>query len=118
MAVLTSVGRQWIIDKMRDTVATQQKFIHWGTGTTGELVGQTALVTPAAEARTIGVISSPSAALHRVIGTLTAASAKNISEVGLFDASAAGVMLIRAVFTAIPVEIGDSVQFTLDLTQS
>lgn len=104
---------------MRGTVSTTQQHIGWGTGgATGELVGQTALVTPAAEARTAGTITSPSAALHRTVGTITSASTQTISEVGLFDASTSGVMMIRAVFTGIPLVSGDSVAFTIDLTVS
>jgi len=115
MAVLLTVGRSWVIDKMRDTVATQQKFIGWGSGgATAEAVGQTGLTTPAAEARTTGAITVPSTALHRVIGTITSASGQNISEVVLFDASTSGVALLRAIFTAVPLLAGDAIQFTLD----
>lgn len=119
MAVLTTTGRQWIVDKMRETVAAgvTQRFIGWGTGgATAEAIGNTALATPAPEARTSGTITSPSAALHRTTGTITATANRNISEVGLFDASTGGVMMIRAVFTPIPLETNDSIAFTLDLT--
>ena len=120
MAVFTSTGKQWTIDKVRETVGAgvTQKFIGWGTGATAEAVGNTALTTPSAEARATGVITSPSAALHRVIGTLTSASTQTITEVGLFDASTAGVMMIRALFTGIPLLSGDQIQYTLDLTQT
>jgi len=117
-AVLTTTGKQWIVDRMRGTVTTSMQFVHWGTGTVAEVVGNTALGTPSAEARVAGTITSPSAALHRVIATLTSASTQSISEAGLFDASAAGVMLIRSVFTAVPLLAGDSIQFTFDFTQT
>lgn len=121
MAILTTVGKQWIVDKMRETIAagTTQKYIAWGTGgATAEAVGQTALTTPSAEARVAGTISSPSAALHRVVGTLTSASTQTISEIGLFDAATVGVMMIRAVFTGVPLNSGDQITFTVDLTQT
>ena len=73
---------------------------------------------PSAEARTTGTMSSPSAALYRVVGTITSASTQTITEVGLFDASTAGVMMIRALFTGIPMVSGDSIAFTLDLSQT
>jgi hypothetical protein len=103
---------------MRETIAagTTQRWIGWGTGSGAEAVGNTALTTPAAEARVSGTISSPSAAVHRVVGTITSASTQTITEVGLFDASTAGVMMIRALFTGIPMVSGDSIAFTLDLT--
>lgn len=116
MAVLTTTGRQWIADAMRRSVVTKQEYIAWGTGATAEGIGNTALATPSSEARTLGAITSPSAALHRVIGTIVSTQTQTITEVGLFDASAAGVMMIRTLFTGIPLLNADSVQFTLDLT--
>ncbi len=123
MAVFTTTGRQWLVDKARSINgspignAVAQQWIGWGTGTTlAENASNTALQTPASEARTQGAITSPSAALHRVIGTLTVAGAdKTITEVGLFDASTAGVMMIRALFTGIPLVVGDQITFTVDL---
>jgi len=119
MAVYTTSGRQWTVDKMRETVAAgvTQKFIGWGTGgATAEAPANAALATAAAEARVSGTITSPSAALHRVVGTLTSAGTQTISEVGLFDAATAGVMMFRAVHTGIPLVAGDSVAYTLDIT--
>ena len=118
MTILTAVGKSWIVDKMRGTVVTEQKYIAWGTGATAEAVGNTALATPAAEARTLGTMSSPSAALYRVVGTITSTSTQTITEVGLFDATTAGVMLIRALFTGVPMVSGDSIAFTVELQQT
>ncbi len=118
MTILTSAGRQWLVDKVRNTVATDQKYIGWGTGAGAEAVGNTALTTPAAEARTLGTMSSPAAATYRVVGTITSASTQTITEVGLFDATTAGVMMIRALFTGVPMVSGDSIAFTIELLQS
>jgi len=121
MAVYTLTGRQWTVDKMRETVGAgvTQKFIGWGTGgATAEAPANAALATAAAEARVIGAITSPSAALHQVVGTITSAGTQTISEVGLFDAATAGVMMIRAIFTGIPLVSGDSIAFTLQITFS
>ena len=121
MAILTTVGKQWTVDKMRESVAAgvRQQHVGWGTGgATAEAVGQTALTTPAAEARVTGTISSPSAALHRVVATITSASAQTISEVGLFDAATGGVMAIRHVFGGVVLAIGDAITFTIDYTQT
>jgi hypothetical protein len=128
MAVLTDTGRQWMVDKMRATAGgavglaqaspnDDMQWIGWGTGGTAEGVGNTALTTPASEARVQGTTSSPSARVHRVVGTLTAAGTKTITEVGLFDQLASGgTMLMRALFTGIPLEANDQITFTLDLT--
>lgn len=130
MAVLTTTGKQWTVDKMRATggaaAGTAQaspndtmKYVAWGTGATAEAAGNTALATAAAEARVSGAITSPTAALHRVIAALTSASAQTITEVGLFDQLATGgTMLMRALFTGIVLAIGDQITFTLDFTQT
>lgn len=116
MAILTTTGRQWVVDAMRGSVSTTQQYVAWGTGGTAEAVGNTALATASSEARTAGTITSPSAALHRTVGTIVSTQTQTITEVGLFDASSSGVMMIRALFTGIPLVSGDSIAFTLDLT--
>lgn len=116
MAVYTTTGRQWTVDKFRGTVATEQKYVAWGTGATAEAVGNTALATAAAEARTLGTMSSPSAGMYQVVGTITSASTQTITEVGLFDATTVGVMILRALFTGVPMVSGDSIAFTLQIS--
>ncbi len=124
MAVFTDTGRKWVIDKMREFIAagTTQKFIGWGTGATAEAVTNTALATEATETRTTGTITGVTTTVtgdtHRVVGTLTANAAKTITEVGLFDAVTVGVMLLRALFTGIPLLTGDAIAFTLDFKES
>ncbi len=114
--VFVQAGQDWIVDKIQTAVATEMEYIAWGTGTTDPVVGNTGLEAAAAEARTLGTMSQPAADTHRVVGTITCAgSGKTISEVGLFDASTSGVMLIRSTFTGIPLLVGDRIEFTLDL---
>lgn len=108
-------GKEWVVDKLDGTKTTKQEYIGWGTGTTNPVAGDTGLQTPASEARTLAVQSQPTQDTHRNVGTITATGTKTISEVGLFDASAAGVMLIRANFTGIPLLTNDRIEFTLDL---
>lgn len=118
MAILVNTGKQLLVDRLRGTATNAPSWIHWGTGTTAENVSQTALITPASEARVNGTMSSPSANVFRVVGTLTADGSKTISEAGVFDANSAGTMLIRALFTGIPLLAGDQIQLTFDLTVS
>lgn len=114
--VFVQSGQDWVVDKIQTVVATEMEYLGWGTGTTDPVVGNTGLETPAAEARTLGVMSQPAADTHRVVGTITCAgTGKTISEVALFDAAAAGVMMIRSTFTGIPLLVGDRIEFTLDL---
>lgn len=125
MAVFTDTGRKWVIDKMREAIGagTVQKYVAWGTGATAEAVGNTALATEASEARTAGTITGVTTTVtgdtHRVTGTITVAgSGKTITEVGLFDASSSGVMLMRALFTGLALLVGDSIAFTLDFKEA
>jgi hypothetical protein len=51
-----------------------------------------------------------------VTGTVTAAGTLAITEAGLFDATTAGNLLIRSVFSAVNVVVSDSIAFTFGLT--
>lgn len=120
---LTTAGRVWVITRLHNTelpAGALMQFVGWGTGTTAEAVGDTDLVTQAAEARTTGALSTPTTTTSRCIATITSASTQSISEVGRFNIAtkqgANQAMLQRHVFTAIPLLSGDAIQFTLDLT--
>jgi hypothetical protein len=97
---------------------TEPKYIHWGTGTTDPVAGNTALQTPRAEARVSGTSSrvqtNVSNDTYQVVGEITCAgSAAAITEVGLFDASTNGNLFMRATFAAINVGVGDKIEFTI-----
>jgi hypothetical protein len=119
MAVFTTTGKQWVVDKMQDVAPSsnaKMDWIAWGTGATAEAVGNTALATEASEARVQGTLSQPAADTDRVVGTITAAGTKTITETGRFNQLAVGgVMLMRALFTGIPLLANDRIEFTLDL---
>jgi len=96
---------------------TAPKYAHWGTGTTGAVVGDTALETARAESRVAGtetiVTTTQTNDTYQVVSTLTCAGTPAaITEYGQFDASVAGNMLIRSTFDAINLQVGDSIQFT------
>ena len=125
MPVLTTEGREWIIDKLQDVAPitnARMQAIWWGTGATAEAVGNTfASVTEAAEARVSGTLTQPTATTDRCVGTITATSNKNITESGRTNTTTKGaagqVLFMRALFTAVPVEVGDAIQFTHDYIQ-
>lgn len=112
--VWTDAGQAKTVDVM-ETNGTM-KHIAWGSGTTAAAVGQTALVSENAEARTSGTISQPSANTYRVTGTVTATGVRVVEEVGLFDASTSGNMGVRATHGQLNLESGDQVTYTLDIT--
>lgn len=110
-------GLELLVDRIMGT-GTEPKYVAWGIGTTAPVVANTALESASAEARTTGTSSKQTTTTtgdtYQVIGSITCASAgKAITEVGLFDASTAGNLFVRATFSAINVSVLDSIQFTI-----
>lgn len=118
-ALLTNVGITQIIAALFGDAHTAPVHVHWGTGTTAEAVGDTALQTPSAEARVSGTGSkqttNTSNDTYQVVGSITSASSQTISEAGLFDASTAGNMYVRGTFTGIALTSGDAIEFTMQI---
>ena len=118
-ALLTNTGIAQIIAALNGDSHTAPTYVHWGTGTTTEAVGDTALQTAGAEARTNGTKSKQTTNTtndtYRVVGSITATGAKTVSEAGLFDAASAGNMYVRGTFTGIPLSIGDAIEFTIEV---
>lgn len=113
--VLTTVGKQYIVDKMDTTVTTKLEYVAWGTGAGTAAVGDTILFTEAPEARTLGTLSQPSADTMRCVGTITATAARTITNAGSFTASAAGTLGVHGDFTGIVLALNDQIQFTIDI---
>ena len=121
--VWTSAGQAEVVDQY-DTNATTD-FIGWGVGTTTPAITDTDLETASTEARatTSGARTQPSANVIQWVGTITADGSKNISEAGVFYAVGTGSpptlgtpLICHSVFTAIPVVLNDTIQFTFTLT--
>jgi hypothetical protein len=96
------------------------KYIGWGIGTTAANVANTALESAGAEARATGtqddVQTTVADDTYQVIGTITCAGAgKAITEACVFSADTNGTLLVRAVFDAVNVAVGDSIQFTIKI---
>lgn len=120
MAVFTDAGKAITTARLKGT-GTEPNFVAIGTGTTAEAASQTALVTPV-ESRVSGTSSQVTTTVtndtYQVVGTVTATGARAVTEAGLFDASTAGNMLIRALFAVINLATGDSLQITAQLKYS
>lgn len=118
-ALLTNVGIGLIIAALNGDSHTAPTYVHWGTGTTTEAVGDTALETASAESRTNGTKSkettNTSNDTYQVVGSITSAGTQTISEAGLFDASTAGNMYVRGTFTGIALSASDAIEFTIQI---
>ena len=116
--LLTNSGRAILTNLLSGIGGTVPKYIGWGTGTSAAAASDTGLQTPSAEARTTGTVSRVTTSVTndtvRVAGTITSLSSQTISEVGLFDAAAAGNIFIHGVFTGVLLGIGEGMAFQID----
>ena len=118
--VFTTVGERKVADLWDgSTTAPAGFWIGWGTSTQASAKGDGDLVAAAAEARVTATLSQPTTNVNRSVGTITAASSKEIGEAGLFASSSAGTaMFVRGDFTKVALAANDSIQFTFDITWS
>lgn len=114
--VLTNRGKEIIADRILGA-GTEPKYVAWGTGAGTAAAADTTLFTEASESRTLGTSSKVTTTTtndtYQAVGTITATGAKTITNMGLFDASTVGNLFIHADFTGVPLNINDSITFTV-----
>lgn len=120
--VVTNAGRDILTNRVLG-LGTEPKHIGWGTGAGVAAVADTDLFVAAAEARVAGVGSRVTTTVandtHQVVGTLTAAAGKTITNAGVFDAAGAGSppaggnLYVKGDFAGLPLVTGDQIQFTV-----
>ena len=118
--IWTNVGQAFAIDQLDDNTAsaTPTYYGAWGSGSTTPAVGDTALVSENAEARTqilVGSQTQPASDTIRWVYQITATGTRTVQETGIFSASAAGNLYIRIVHGSLALESGDSVTYTVNL---
>lgn len=116
--VLTNVGEQHVCDMLSGVSSTAFDWVGWGTGAGTAAKGDTTLFTEASEARIQGTKStngSGAAAKYQVISTITADGTKTITNAGAFTAVSGGTLVLKGDFTGVPLNLGDSIQFTFTL---
>jgi hypothetical protein len=99
------------------------KYLQWGTGSAAAASANVVTTTTTTEARTTGTASQTTTTqtndTYQVTGTITAAGARAITEVGVFDAAGTGSpptggnMDIYGDFSVINLASGDSIAFTV-----
>jgi hypothetical protein len=121
--VITTAGKEWIVDKLTEGLQTLPEYVGWGTGSGGG-VGSTNLVTPATEARVQdATLTQPTATSIEGTCEITCAGAgKTITEAGVFTAAGSGsppsggTLVLYADFTGIVLAVGDKIQFTYTIS--
>lgn len=96
---------------------TRPEFVGWGTGASAATVSDTNIQTPDG-ARVTGtssvVTTTETNDTYQLVGVITCAGvAKAITEVGVFDAVSSGNMFIHGTFSAVNVDVGESIAFTI-----
>lgn len=116
--VVTS-GKTFIASRMVGVAANVMGWMELGTGTTAAAVGDTALQTAISGSRV--AITSGTSATNVVTyvasfpaGTGTGA----VTEAGIFNASSAGTMLCRTVFSVVNKGAADAMSITWTITVS
>jgi hypothetical protein len=118
--VLTTEGRDAVIDQINLNTSIDWNFHGSGTGVVGEAVGDVGLGSEVETRDADAVKSQPTSDVHRSVDTHTYGASWAITEHGLFDqvTVAGDILLDRTVFSEINVTSGDAIQFTFDFTLS
>lgn len=128
LRVVTNAGVAYLVDALQNLVEPESLRYHgFGTGTTAEAVGDTALQTELTtqyspdNTRPTGSLGEQASNVFRTVATLSpdAGGTIAITEHGIFSqaATGGGTLLDRSVFSAVNIVANqDSLQATYDLT--
>ena len=114
--LVVTAGKNWVADRMND-VNTVMTHMALGTGTTAAAAGDTTLVTELDR----NVLTSTTVVNNTIAYACTWAAGDGtgaITEAGIFDASSAGDMLARTVFSVVNKGAADSITITWTITIS
>ena len=113
--LLVNTGKAIVTNYLNGGAATQPKYVAWGTGAGTTAATDTTLfteVTPRVSGTTTQQTTSTTNDTFQVVGTQTAGTSETITNAGLFDASTSGNLFVKGDFTGVPLNSGDSIQFT------
>jgi len=118
---VTSAFADHVVDVLHSSGEQMNDFNQhkMGSGSTAETSTQTALVAAmsgAQDATGNAAATQPATNQYRTIGTITASTAIEVREHGIFNASTGGIMLDRSVVTNISLNDDDVVTWTYELT--
>jgi hypothetical protein len=115
--LVVTAGKGFIASRMKDATATAMTHMEVGTSSTAAAVGDTALVAAVASSRvtlTSTTVTTNSVAYVASFPAGTGTGA--LTEAGLFNASSAGTMLCRTVFSVINKGAADTLGITWTVT--
>jgi len=114
--LLVNTGKAIVTNYLNGGAATQPKYVAWGTGAGTTAATDTTLFTETGtrvSGTTTQQTTSTTNDTFQVVGTLTAGGSLTITNAGTFDASSSGNLFVKGDFTGVPLNSGDSIQFTV-----
>jgi hypothetical protein len=115
--LVVTVGKNYIASRMKDATATAMTHMEVGTGTTAAAVGDTTLQTAVASSRVTLTSTTVTTNSVAYVATFPAGTGTGaLTEAGIFNASSAGTMLCRTVFSVINKGAADTLGITWTVT--
>jgi len=111
--LVVTAGKEWVADLMQGGTGTPMSHMAVGTGATAADAADTALETEAARVALSVAGGTRTGASIEFVGVYPAGTGTaSLTEAGIFNATPAGTMLARTVFTAIAKGASDSLTIT------
>jgi len=115
--LVVTVGKYFIASRMVATSAATMGWMELGTGTTAAVVGDTALQTAISASRVALATNTASSNVVTYTATFPAGTGTGaVTEAGIFNASTAGTMLCRTVFSVVNKGAADVINITWTVT--
>jgi len=117
--LVVTTGKNYIASRMKDATATAMTHMELGTGTTAAAVGDTTLQTAISGSRvTLTSTTVTTNAIAYVASFPAGTGTGAVTEAGTFNASSAGTMLCRTVFSVVNKGANDAMSITWTITVS
>lgn len=118
--LVVQVGKNYIANRMVDAATTVMSHMELGLGNTTPVNGDSALQTPIGGSRQ-AFSGAPSVSTNTITYTASFGAGIGtgaITEAGIFNASSAGIMLCRTVFSVVNKAAGDTINISWTVTVS
>jgi hypothetical protein len=114
--LVVNTGLNFMTSRMKDTTLDAMTHMAVGSGTTAAAAGDTALETQISSRVSLTSTTVTANAIEYVAAFGAGVSTGAITEAGIFNASSAGTMLCRTVFSVVNKAAADTLQITWTIT--
>jgi hypothetical protein len=114
--LVVNTGLNFMTSRMKDTTLAAMTHMAVGSGTTAAAAGDTALETQISSRVSLTSTTVTANAIEYVAAFGAGVSTGAITEAGIFNASTAGTMLCRTVFSVVNKAAADTLQITWTIT--